>query len=90
MKSTAILITAFIGFMAIWTVFLWRYKQRDTVKPIESYLVQVVNDPNWITNYGVDLESRLVYNVALLNQVVDRQGMALKRLLKDPNKIDRK
>jgi hypothetical protein len=54
-------------------------------KPIEDYLVQVVNDPNWITNYGVDLESRLVYNVALLNQVVNRQGNILKRLLSDPN-----
>ncbi len=55
-------------------------------KPMESFLIQVVNDPNWITNYGNDLESRLVYNVALLNQIVDRQGRALKRLLNDPNK----
>ncbi len=54
-------------------------------RPLRSFLV-VVDDPNWIANYGVDLESRLVYNVALLNQIVNRQGMALKRLLEDPNR----
>ena len=61
-------------------------KKRTEIKPIELFLVQVVNDPNWIINYGDDLESRLVYNVALLNQVVNRQGNILKRLLEDPNR----
>ncbi|KKL91440.1 hypothetical protein LCGC14_1894610 [marine sediment metagenome] len=61
-------------------------KKRTEIKPIELFLVQVVNDPNWIINYGDDLESRLVYNVALLNEVVNRQGNILKRLLEDPNR----
>ncbi len=58
---------------------------QKTKRPLRSFLV-AVDDPNWIINYGDDLESRLVYNVALLNEVVNRQGQALKRLLEDPNR----
>lgn len=62
---------------------------KTDVRPLESYLIQEVTDPNWINNYGVDLESRLVYNVAMLNRVVNTQGIALKYLLEDPNSRDR-
>lgn len=86
MKSTVFLLMACVGFIVIWTILLLKYKQRDCVKPIEEYLVEI-NDPNWITNYGVDLESRLVYNVAMLNKVVNSQGIALRQLLeREPNK----
>lgn len=62
-------------------------------KPLESFLVEVI-EPNYIAIYGIDLESRLVYNIALLNQVVNRQGRAIDMLdrkvggfeTKDPNR----
>lgn len=68
------------------TFWLLEEKRNKDVRPLESYLIQEVKDPNWIINYGVDLESRLVYNVALLNQIVNRQGVALQKLLEEPNK----
>lgn len=61
-------------------------KHKNDAKPIESYLM-AITDANYITNYGVDLESRLVYNVAMLNKVVNTQGVALRQLLeREPNK----
>ena len=59
-------------------------------KPMESFLIQVVNEPNWITNYGNDLESRLVYNVALLNQVVGRQGKVISGLIPQMKELGQK
>ena len=89
MKSTVlyILLVALVVLCALqFLIAKENAKKRTEIKPIELFLVQVVNDPNWIINYGDDLESRLVYNVALLNEVVNRQGNILKRLLEDPNR----
>ena len=90
MKPRDIVFTIVIALVLLSAAYCFGIKkgnrQNKMIKPMESYLVQVVDDPNWITNYGVDLESRLVYNVALLNQIVNRQGVVLQQLLEDPNR----
>lgn len=88
MKTKDIIFTVVIVLVLLSVAFCFGVKKgnKTNVRPLESYLIQEVTDPNWIINYGVDLESRLVYNVAMLNRVVNSQGTAIRQLLeREPN-----
>lgn len=85
MKTSKEVIIGILVCLCVFLTYSLFKAKRGVAKPLKSYLVAVA-DPNWIDDYGVDLESRLVYNVALLNQIVNRQGIVLERLLEDPNK----
>lgn len=81
-----LIFTAVIGAIAFSFGIKRGSRAESPTKPIEEYLVNIA-DANYITNYGIDLESRLVYNVAMLNKVVNSQGVAIRQLLeREPNK----
>lgn len=82
MKEVIIVILVIL--CVILTFWLAKELKGRDIRTLESYLV-AIGDPNWVVDYGVDTESRLVYNVALLNQIVNNQGNVLAQMLEDPN-----